>query len=270
LVTMIRTATTLTRYWLWAAVALVAGIVFWASPGDYGGTAHAVLHGLCAQTPSHTLRFGDRMLPFDARMTGIYGGLLVTFLVILMSGRLLSYGNPPRPVVTLLGGLVALMATDGFNSLLTDLGIWHPYEPSNALRVATGYGAGIALAVALCWLLSSSLWNLASPAVAVRRIQDLSGTALGLIGYGLILAWRPEWLHLPVAILLVASAWLTVSLLMLVIVLLGLRFEASIRTAEQLHVPVAMAALLAISVMLGLAGARFWLERTLGITNAMM
>jgi uncharacterized membrane protein len=210
------------------------------------------------------------MLPFDARMTGIYGGFLVTFLVILISGRMFSYGNPPRSVVAILGGLVVLMGADGFNSLFADLGVWHPYEPYNLLRVVTGYGTGVSLAVALCWLLSSSLWNLSSPAVAVRNVRDLSGAGLGLAGYGLLLAWRPEWLHLPVSILLVVSAWLTVSLLMLVIVLLGLKFEASIRTYEQLHVPVAMAALLAISVILGLAGARFWLERTLGITNAMM
>ena len=267
---MVRFAERVTRYWLWGAVGLVAAIVFWATPGDYGGTARAVLHGLCAQTPSHTLRFGDRMLPFDARMTGIYGGFLVTFLLILASGRLFSYGNPPRSVVAILGGLVVLMGADGFNSLFADLRLWHPYEPNNALRVVTGYGTGVALAVALCWLLSSSLWNLASPAVAVRQIRDLSGVGLGLIGYALVLAWRPEWLHLPISILLVAAAWLTVSLLMLVIVLLALKFEASIRTFDQLHVPVAMAALLAISVMLGLAGARYWLERTLGITNAMM
>lgn len=259
-----------TRFWLWGIVVAIAGVAFWASPGGYGGTSRTLLHGLCAQTPSHTLRFGDRMLPFDSRMTGIYGGFMVTFLVIIARRRLLHYGNPPRRVVAVLVALVAAMAIDGTNSLLTDLGLWHPYEPTNALRVVTGYGTGVALAVVLGWLLASSVWNLASPAAAVETVHDLATPVLGFCGYAVMLGWRPEWLHLPVSLLLVTSAWVAVSLLMLVIVLLTLRLDAGVRRVEQLHLPVAIAALLAVSVMLGLAGARFWLERTLGITNAMM
>ena len=38
--------------------------------------AHAFLHGICAQRPSHSLQVGDELLPFDARMTGIYTGFL--------------------------------------------------------------------------------------------------------------------------------------------------------------------------------------------------
>jgi hypothetical protein len=137
------------------------------------------------------------------------------------------------------------------------------------MRIATGYGAGVALGVALGWLLASSLWRMSSPDVAVGKLVDLRIPAVCLGVYGALLILRPEWLHLPVSLLLVASAWLTVSLLMLVIVLLVSRLDAGVRRFEQLHVPVAVAALLAISVMLALAGARFWVERTLGITNAM-
>ncbi len=257
------------RYWLWGAVAVVAIVAFLSAPGDYGATATAILHGLCAQTPSHTLHFGDRPLPFDARMTGIYGGLFVTIATLAGRGTLLRHGDPPPNIIAFLGVLVGAMAIDGTNSLMTDLGVWHPYMPTNAMRIATGYGAGVALGVALGWLLASSLWRMSSPDVAVGKLVDLRIPAVGLGVYGALLILRPEWLHLPVSLLLVASAWLTVSLLMLVIVLLVSRLDAGVRRFEQLHVPVAVAALLAISVMLALAGARFWVERTLGITNAM-
>lgn len=257
-------------YWLWAAVLTVIGVAFFGSPGDYAATSHAVLHGLCAQTPSHTFMFGDRMLPFDARMTGIYGGLLVTLATIVATGKLFHYGVPPKRIVAVLAGFVALMAIDGFNSLLSDLLLWHPYESRNELRVATGYGTGVSLAIMLSWLLASSTWNLGLPRAAISRFRDFLVPMAGLAAYGLLLLNGPGWLHFPVSLLLVASAWITVTMLLLVIVLLALRLDSQVRQIRHLHVPVAISALLAVSVMVGLASARFWAERTFGISNAMM
>jgi hypothetical protein len=59
-------------------------------------------------------------------------------------------------------------------------------------------------------------------------------------------------------------------MLVLVIVLLAFKLDAKVSSLRQLHVPVATASVLAISVMVALAGGRYWLERTFGITNAMM
>jgi uncharacterized membrane protein len=259
-----------TSFWLWPLVLFVGAIAFFVSPGEYGGTARALLHGLCAQTPSHTLTFGDRPLPFDSRMTGIYGGFLVTIAWIVATGRLLRYGNPPKLVVAALAALVALMAIDGFNSLFTDLGVWHPYGPSNAMRIVTGYGTGVTLAVALSWLLASSLWHLSVNTAGVTRLRELAIPIGLLAAYGVLLWWRPVWLHLPVSALLVISAWIVVTMLALVIVLLALRLDATIRRVEQLHVPVATASLIAIVIMMALAGGRFWIEHQFGISNAMM
>lgn len=258
------------RFWLWWAVGMVAVLVFWAAPGGYGDTATALLHGLCAQTPSHTLVFGERPLPFDARMTGIYGGVALTVLGLARTGRLLAWGTPPARIIVLLGSLVALMGVDGTNSLLRDLGVWHPYEPSNAFRVLTGFGAGAALAVALCWLLGSTLWRLGSGEAGVRGPGDLGIPIVGLPVFAALLAWRPEWLHLPVSMLLVLSAWMTVSILMLVMVLLVFRMDGEVQRLDQLHVPVAIASLFALAVMLGLAGGRYWVEQQFGLTNALL
>jgi hypothetical protein len=166
--------------------------------------------------------------------------------------------------------LVGAMAVDGFNSLLADVGLWHPYGSSNAMRVVTGYGVGVVLAIALCWLLASSVWNMSSPEPSVRGVGDLLAPAVGLVLYAAVLWASPAILHLPMSILLVISAWLTVSLLMLVIVLLTLRLDATIRNLRNLHVPGAISALLAVSVMIALAAARYWVEHRFGISNAMM
>ena len=261
---------TVRQFPLWGIVLAVATIAFFANPGGYGDTSYALLHGLCAQTPSHTIHFGSQPLPFDARMTGIYGGFLVTFAGLALTRRVLHYGAIPRPVIAVLVALVLAMAADGFNSLLTDLGVWHPWTSTNALRVITGFGVGVGLAVALAWLFASSTWHLSRPTTGVRSVSDLWFVPVGLTAYGVLLVWSPGWLHLPLATLLVLSAWLVVTLLVLVTILLAFKLDERVLSIGRLHVPGAMAALFALSIMIGLGSFRFWVERTFGISNAFM
>ncbi|MGB3330912.1 MAG: DUF2085 domain-containing protein [Thermomicrobiales bacterium] len=252
-------------YWLWLAIALAGLAGFLMVPGAYSTKAHSVLHGLCAQTPSHTFTFDGQALPFDARMTGIYGGTIVTFACLALGHRLRFYGNPPRRIIALLAGFVVAMGADGFNSLLKDLGLWHPYPPENVLRLVTGFGTGIALAVILTWLLASSMWNFSSPKPTVRSIGDLRGALLGGAVFGIAVLSGAGWLYTPVAALLMVSAWLTLTVLMLVVVLLLFKVDERVRTMQDLHVPGAIAAVLGLVVMLALAGGRYWLERVVGI-----
>ena len=100
----------------------MAILVFLALPWSVAHKAHLMLHGLCAQSPSHTYAFGGQLLPFDARMTGIYTGYLVTTLVLAVQGRRSFPGPHPRResvILTLFGGAMAVI---GFNSTLNDLG----------------------------------------------------------------------------------------------------------------------------------------------------
>lgn len=257
------------RYPLWFALLGVGTIVFFAAPGGYGETSYALLHGLCAQTPSHTMKLGGQPLPFDARMTGIYGGFLVTICGLAVRGRVFNYGALPKPVIATLVLLLAAMAADGTNSLFTDLRWWHPWESTNSLRLLTGYGAGVGLAVVLAWLFASSTWHLSRPDAPVRHVRELGFAGVGLAIYGLLLSWGPGWLHLPVSLLLVISAWLAVTLLALVSLLLALKLDVAIRSFARLHVPVTAAGLLALSIMIGLGSFRFWIERTFGLSNAL-
>lgn len=264
------TPDTIRTYWLWFAILAAAAIAFFSYPGGYAATAHSVLHGLCAQTPSHTFLIGDRPLPFDARMTGIYTGLLAGLISLAARRRLFAYGNPNRLVIAALTVFVGTMAIDGTNSLLNDLSLWHPYRPANVLRLVTGYLAGLALAVVLAWLLASSLWRLGRPHPGVEHLRDLAVPVAALGPSVLLLLGAPASLHVVLSTILVLSAWLTLTVLMLVLVLLSLRLDEAVLAYRQLHVPVAMAAMLGLAVMLGLAEARFWLERTFGISNAML
>lgn len=254
-------------YWLWYVIVLTALITFLSVPAAFPEKARLVLHGLCAQTPTHSFTFAGLLLPFDARMTGIYGGTLATTLYLVTRGRFLSLDLPSRKILACLVLFLLFMMADGLNSLFTDLQMWHPWTPQNRLRLLSGYVAGISLGAVLSWLLASSLYGMSRHQAGLQKPVELVFILVPLLPYAALLLSGEFWVYVPVAVLLMLSAWLTVSMVALAIIVLVLRLDATIDRIRRLHVPVAAASLLGLAIMLMLALGRTWLERTTGISS---
>lgn len=248
------------------AVALGLLMLFLAMPGSVEHKAHALLHGLCAQRPSHSLEFGGQLLPFDARMTGIYGGFAVAVGYLLVRGRLRAFRVPPRSVLVVLAGFVGAMAVDGANSLLVDLGFASAYEPDNRLRLATGLLTGTALAVALCFLLATTLWRRNDwERSTVERPRELLTISLLQVPLAGVLWSGVGPLHAPLSLLLVAAATAVVAAMALVVVLLVRRLDQSFDAVADLQGWAAVALVLGVVAMGVLAGGRYLLERAIGV-----
>jgi uncharacterized membrane protein len=247
-----------------AAAAILAAFVFFPLPLDQ--KAHGALHGLCAQTPSHSYHLGDRRLPFDARMTGIYGGFAVAFAYLAARGRLRCQALPSWEQTTVLGSFVVLMGIDGTNSLLLDMGRWHPYQPRNDLRLVTGLLTGLALAVAICFLLGTTLWRQGRPnQTAIAGFRELGGLVVAQAPFAAVVIAGPSWLYAPIALGLVAAATVVVMLLTLVMGTIALRRDGTYQSVRDLSLPTAVATALAVLLMAAIAGGRFWLEHWLGL-----
>lgn len=154
---------------LLAGTVLAGLCAFLLLPGSIASKTHLALHGICAQRPSHSLQLGGSTLPLDTRMTGLYIGAVATGLWLLAAGRMRSTRIPPRAVIAVLGLFVAPLAADGFNALAFDLGLPHPYAPSNTLRLATGVLGGITLGVVLAHLVAGTMWARGDRSQAVVR-----------------------------------------------------------------------------------------------------
>ena len=257
----------LASYALPALAALVVG-VFFLAPWSFEDKARAALHGLCAQTPSHSFALGERRLPFDARMTGIYGGFLVTAAYLLLRGRTRVFGLPPLRVLAALGLFVVAMAVDGLNSFLLDLQVWHAYAPQNDLRLATGLLTGIALATVVWFLVGSTLWRDGHgdpKAPPVGGLRELALVVVLQAPFALLVRSGASWAWVPLAVALLASAVFAVGAILLVIVVLLRRQDATFTAPSQLRAPAAAALLLAFVAMAAIAGARYWLEATIGL-----
>ncbi|MCC6791704.1 MAG: DUF2085 domain-containing protein [Thermomicrobiales bacterium] len=256
----------------WLALPLTIGgltLLFFAAPWSIEHKAHAALHGLCAQTPSHTFLLGDRRLPFDARMTGIYGGFITTAIYLLATGRHRAAALPSWGVLSLLAMLVGLMAVDGFNSLFLDLGRPHPYQPDNHLRLATGMGAGLSLAIIICYLFAVTLWRLPRASERVARGRDLALLLPLQVPFALLVLSGSAWLWLPIAGILICSAVAVVSSLALVSIVLFRRLDYSFDRLADVHRVATHAVLAGITIMALLSGGRFALERLLGLPPLM-
>jgi uncharacterized membrane protein len=240
-------------------------LVFFAAPWPLQHKAHAALHGLCAQTPSHTFHLGDRPLPFDARMTGIYGGFFASFLYLVARRRHRAAKLPGWIAMGVLAAFVGVMAIDGFNSLLLDLGRPHPYQPDNRLRLLTGMGTGIALAVILCYLCAATLWRKPRTKQRVVELRELVVVVALQMPFGLAVLSGWGIFSIIVTMLLIVSAVTVVSTLALVAIVLLRRIDFTFDGFSDIQTVASMAVVSGIAVMALLSGGRFLLEHLLGL-----
>jgi uncharacterized membrane protein len=167
--------------------------------------------GICAQLPTHMLMPGGEALPLCARNTGIYTGAVLAFGVLRLQGRQRAMLPPPPPLVGLLLAVVGVMGVDGLNSVAADLGLPHLYPPSNALRLATGLGAGVALALLLAPVIARARHGDADQRPPVDRPVALLPFAIpALAGFPVIWSQAP-WTLYPVAIISNAGLFLTLA-----------------------------------------------------------
>lgn len=254
----------------WAAVPLLGFAVFLALPWSLEAKALAALHGLCAQQPSHTLSFGDGRLPFDARMTGIYGGFACAAGWFLARGRWRYGGIPTVGMATMLVGFVLALGVDGVNSLLLDTGQTYLYEPRNEIRLVTGLLTGTTLAVFI-WMLVAQV---AFARTGRTRLPAISGwrdlaLLLGVEGvFAAIVLTRWTLLRVPLTLLLLCAALAVVTGLALGFVILLSRREGRATDTRQLAGPALAAFVAALAVLFVTSGGRFLLEAALGLPAA--
>ncbi len=245
---------------------LVLAALFVVAPGTFATKAHLALHGLCAQTPTHTFAIGGQPLPFDARMTGIYSGFAVACTWLVWRRRLASAALPSWPVAATLLAFIAAMGVDGMNSLLLDLGLPHPYAPHNLLRLGTGVLAGVTLAAVLTYLVAGTLWR--SPRERSAAVGSW-GDVAGMVGLGLLVAGgilvAPGWAYGLVVTGLLVSAVIVVSTVTLVGVVMARRQEGRFGTFADLQRPAVTALVLGVLVMATISGARLLAEVSTGL-----
>jgi uncharacterized membrane protein len=247
--------------------ASIVGLV--AAPWPLVAKFHAVVHGLCAQRPSHSFALGGTNLPFDARMTGIYGGTLTAILFLLARGRWRAMRLPSPGIIAMLALFVVAMGLDGVNSTLQDFQLPYAYEPNNYLRLGTGLLLGVGLGVMVSYLLNATLWAWGTPAQLVTGWGELAALLVAVGGVFLLVTSGWGSLYLPLATALVGGAVTVVLILALSFLVLFAGRENRARRASDVAGFASAALLVGYAVMALIAFGRWYLETSLGIVLPM-
>jgi uncharacterized membrane protein len=173
-----------------AAVAVLFGFLMYAPEGVLG-KADAIGYAVCHRIDVRSFHIGVEAMPLCARCTGMYLGALLGLTFFGFSSRRRS-ALPERKFIPFLAVLVLAFAIDGSNSylyLLKQLGsstfsqIPNLYIPNNTLRLLTGTGMGLVIAIALFPAFNQTFWKDWDPRPALFGWKQL----LGLVGLALVL-----------------------------------------------------------------------------------
>ncbi|HID54457.1 MAG TPA: DUF2085 domain-containing protein [Anaerolineae bacterium] len=216
--------------------------------------------GICHRLPSHSFTIYGRPLPLCARCTGIYLGIVLSFLVLGLAGRWRRVNMPPTLILLALIGFVGLMGVDGVNSYMHFFPeLPHLYEPRNWLRLVTGMGAGLTMGVLVFPALAQTLWRQQDFRPVLTSGRELAGLVLvAITAVLLILSNQPTLLYV-LALVSAAGVLLILMAINAVILLILLRRDGRAARWRDTVIPLTIALFLSVAQITAVA----WLRLTI-------
>ena len=219
-----------------AVVLLFLGWLLNTPPGLLG-KADAVGYAVCHRIDVRSFHLGERALPLCARCSGMYLGAVIGLVYQAFSARRKA-GMPPRTVWIGVGILVLLFGLDGINSYLR-LFLTEPllYEPNNTLRLLTGTGMGLSIAIVLFPAINQTVWRQQDYRPAVPGLATLAVLlALGLALAALVLTGNPLVLY-PLALISAGGVLALLTIVYSLIWLMLFRLENRFDRLRQMIIP---------------------------------
>lgn len=161
----------------WKALVLLAFVLIsmaWLlnTPPGLLGKADAVGYAVCHRIDLRSFNIGDRQMSLCSRCSGMYLGAMLALIYQGLIGRRRT-GIPSWKILVPISIFVFLFIIDGVNSFLSFFpGAPGLYEPNNTLRLLTGTGMGLAIAVALYPAFNSTVWRLIDPRPALLNLRS--------------------------------------------------------------------------------------------------
>ncbi|MDX1414044.1 MAG: DUF2085 domain-containing protein [Candidatus Promineifilaceae bacterium] len=221
-------------------------------------------YALCHRITERSFSIGGRQFPLCARCSGMYLGVALVVLVLVLAGRTRRALLPPLPLMVILFSFIFIMGVDGINSYSHFFpNAPHLYEPQNWLRLLTGMGTGVAMGLILLPALAQTLWQSRQYRPVISSFRELIELlALAFLIVILVLSNRTAILYV-LALASVAGLLTIVTALNTVIMLVLFRQDGRANNWRQAAVPLAAGFLLAVVQLTVISLIRFQLTGTM-------
>ncbi len=244
-----------------AVVLLAAWLAL--TPDGLLGKLDAIGYAVCHRIAQRSFFLGDRQISLCARCSGMFLGMLVGLLYQLPYGKRAKL--PPLKILIPFGLFFVAFGVDGVNSYLH----FFPqapslYEPSNSLRLATGSGMGLLVAVVLLPVVHQTLWAEAEERPALERWPQAIGL-LGITALGALAMYSQNTLLLfPLAVVSTLTVLLILTVCYALLWVILIKRENTYRRLRDVWVPL-LAGFATALLQIGLVDwLRFWLTGTWG------
>ncbi len=254
-----------------AAILLVATWLWIAPPGILG-KADALGYAVCHRLDERSFHLDDgTQSPLCARCSGMYLGAVLGIAFQFVTARRLA-GMPRWTVIIPLAVFAAAFAVDGVNSYIYLMKLvrpdrldWIPslYMPSNTLRLWTGMGVGLGMAVAVYPAFNQTFWRTWDnrPAVTWRTFPILLALAVTLV---LLVLPEWDWVLYPAYLLSAAGVLLLLTMVYAMVWAMLMRIENTFDSWREIGIPLLAGLTVALLQITLIDIFRLWLTGTWG------
>jgi uncharacterized membrane protein len=260
------------KYLVIAAALLVLVGWFLNTPPGLLGKADAIGYSVCHRISERSFHIGSYQLPLCARCSGMYLGAM-TGLVFQSIIGWKRFKIPHWSIIALLVVFVIAFGIDGSNSYLYLLKQVSPgvlpnvpniYIPNNTLRLLTGSGMGLGMAVMLFPAFNQTVWADGEDKPAIPGWKAL-GLMLGIqvIFDLLVLTENPIVLY-PLAIISALGVWFLLTMVYSMVWVMIMGQDNQFAKLRQLWLPLLAGLTIAMIQTAAIDALRFWFTGTWG------
>jgi uncharacterized membrane protein len=242
------------------------------TPAGFFSKADAIGYAVCHRISERSFHIGTYQLPLCARCSGMYLGAVIG----LVFQALTSWKRSKVPhwsIIAVLVVLVVAFGIDGANSYLYLVKQVSPgflpqipnlYVPNNTLRLLTGSGMGLGMALMLFPAFNQTVWSDGADQPAIPGWKAF-GLLLGIQAVFdlLVLTESPVILY-PLAVISALGVWFLLSMVYSMVWVMLMGQDNHFTKLRQLWLPLLAGLTIAIIQTAVIDAARFWLTGTWG------
>jgi uncharacterized membrane protein len=200
--------------------AAIIGLFVVAPPEGLWEKARLIGYALCHQMPERSFFFHEHQSPLCARCTGMYLGVLLGLIFLVVRRRTHAARLPGAAIVSMLIGFITIMGIDGVNSTISIIpGAPQLYHTTNVHRIVTGTLYGLAIAMLFIPVLSSAIWKQPSGDRTLKNWRELAILVVIAFAIDAVVLTQADWLLIPITIISIIGPLLLLGFMGAVIVL---------------------------------------------------